>query len=63
LRAAEEQVPALDVGADVTVPECGRHLPEVGHRDPVAPADVDAAQQGDVAGHLLSHLHDGRRRK
>src|SRR5947207_4618150 len=46
--AREDDVAALHVGADVLVAGVGEHLAEPGHRDAVARADVDAAQEDDL---------------
>ena len=47
----EQQVAALDVGSDLSVPERGGHIAQVRHRYLAAAADVDAAQQREISGH------------
>ena len=47
-------VAALQQRAHVLVAEPGQQLPELGHLDPIAAAEVDAAQQGDTARHAVT---------
>jgi hypothetical protein len=60
VRAGEDDIAALDVGGDLGVPEGCRDLPEICHRHLVPAADVNAAQQGNVSGHLPGTLHQRR---
>jgi DNA invertase Pin-like site-specific DNA recombinase len=52
LLAGEDRVAALDVGGHIGVPEAGHQVPQLGHGHLVAPADVDAPQQGDMGPHI-----------
>jgi hypothetical protein len=52
----EDQVPALDVGPYVAPAELGAQRPQPAHGDGLVPADVDAAQQRDEAGHAGAYL-------
>ena len=47
----EDQVPALHVGADVLAAEHLDQRPQVGHRHPVARAEVDRAEKRRVRRH------------
>ena len=61
-RSAEHHVAALQEGGDVAEPELRESGPQVGHRDHLVAADVDAAQEADVGGHRLPHAEDCFRR-
>jgi hypothetical protein len=62
---SEDDVAALDVRAHVGEPERLDELAQRRHRDAVPAADVDGAQQSDVAGHapdsIASYRSPGRR--
>ncbi len=56
LGCGEDRVAALEQGPHVRVAESREVGAEFGHREPAASADVDAAQEGDVAGHARNSL-------
>jgi hypothetical protein len=51
--AGEDHVAALNVGRHLGVAQPQHNLTQVGHGDPVAAADIDPAQQGDMGRHAV----------
>src|SRR5207249_6827499 len=47
----EEEIPALEQRPDVGETESREEIAQVGHRDLLVAADIDAAEEGDIGGH------------